>query len=131
MLCDEAIRDRDSMDVFYHHVYEYVKGIRRLILHTTMETYRNRIEDRLQRNGIAYLVYPLGEKKINVFFGDEACIAVIRRFNKQNLFDLSDEEDFILGAMLGYDTAKQCERYLGRKARTEAAMGRGFASHFS
>ena len=24
----------------------------------------------------------------------------------------------ILGIMLGYDTAKQCERYLGRTART-------------
>jgi len=28
---------------------------------------------------------------------------------------LTDEEDFILGTMLGYDRVKQCERYLKRK----------------
>ena len=118
----------NSMNVFYHHVYEYVKGIRRLILHTTLKTYRDRIENRLQRKGIAYLVYPLGENKINVFFGDDACIEVIKRFNKQNLFDLTDEEDFILGALLGYDTSKQCERYLGRKCRRAAQMSRSYAA---
>ncbi|PXF51402.1 MAG: hypothetical protein C4B55_03135 [Candidatus Methanophagaceae archaeon] len=28
---------------------------------------------------------------------------------------MTDEEDFILGTMLGYDRVKQCERYLKRK----------------
>ena len=30
---------------------------------------------------------------------------------------LSPEEDFILGAMLGYDICAQCERYCERKGR--------------
>lgn len=105
------------MKVFYHHIYEYRKGIRKLILHTTSKTNRTMIENTLQRKEIAYLIYSLGDNKINVFFGDDACIAVIKMFNKHNLCDLTDEEDFILGVMLGYDTAKQCERYLIRKKR--------------
>ena len=86
------------------------------------ESGRHLIEETLRRKKIAYLVYPLGEGRINVFFGDDTCIAVIRMFDKHNLFDLTDEEDFILGVMLGYDTAKQCERYLDRKSRTTAKV---------
>jgi len=106
------------MNVFDHHVYEYRKGIRRLILHTDSASCQPCIECTLQRKKIACLIYPLGAHKINVFLGDDVCIEVIRKFNKQHLFELTDEEDFILGIMLGYDTAKQCERYLGRTART-------------
>ena len=35
--------------------------------------------------------------------------------NITSLSNLTDEEDFILGTMLGYDRVKQCERYLRRK----------------
>ena len=55
--------------------------------------------------------------KTDIFFGNESCINVIREIGKTNLSDYSDEEDFIIGIMLGYDRAKQCERYLSRKAR--------------
>ena len=109
------------MNVFNHHVYEYRKGIRRLILHTTAKAQQAAIEAALRRKKISYLLYPLGAGKINVFFGDAPCIEVIKTFNKRNLFELTDEEDFILGIMLGYDTAKQCERYLGRCVRATAA----------
>ena len=34
------------------------------------------------------------------------------------LNQLTPEEDFILGAMLGYDIRVQCERYCERKCRT-------------
>ncbi len=112
------------MNVFDHHVYEYHKGIRRLILHTDSAAYRPCIECKLRRKNIAHLIYPLGAKKINVFLGDDVCIEVIRKFNKQHLFELTDEEDFILGIMLGYDTAKQCGRYLGRTARSAAPVSR-------
>ena len=108
------------MKVFRHHVYEYKKGIRRLILHTTLRVHQARIERILQKNEIVFLIHHLGEKRINVFFGDRACIEVIRNFNKHHLFELTDEEDFILGTMLGYDTAKQCERYLARKHGAES-----------
>lgn len=44
-------------------------------------------------------------------------------FNKP-LSQLTPEEDFILGAMLGYDICAQCERYCERKCRkAQAAAG--------
>ena len=49
---------------------------------------------------------------------------MLRRFNKRYLSELTAEEDFILGIMLGYDRVKQCERYLrvkDRKARATPA----------
>ena len=35
------------------------------------------------------------------------------------LNQLTPEEDFILGAMLGYDICTQCERYCERKERCD------------
>lgn len=35
------------------------------------------------------------------------------------LDQLSPEEDFILGALLGYDIRMQCERYCSRKCQKE------------
>jgi hypothetical protein len=121
-------RRAGGMNVFNHHVYEYRKGVRRLVLHTTAKAYQAAIEAALRRKKISYLLYPLGAGKINVFFGDAACIEVIKAFNKHNLFELTDEEDFILGIMLGYDTAKQCERYLGRTARNATSGSRMHAA---
>ena len=109
-------------------MYEYKKGIRRLILHITFHAHQPKIERILQKNEIAFLIHPLGEKRINVFFGDSACIEVIRNFNKHHLFELTDEEDFILGTMLGYNIAKQCERYLMRKHRTVNTLHRACAA---
>jgi hypothetical protein len=51
---------------------------------------------------------------VNVFFGNAACVAVVRRIGCENLSRLSPEHDFMLGIMLGYDRIKQCDRYLQR-----------------
>ncbi len=45
----------------------------------------------------------------------ESLIDVIKQMKFTSLSNLTDEEDFILGTMLGYDRLKQCERYLKRK----------------
>lgn len=105
------------MKVFCHHVYEYKKGLRNLVLHTTRAEHREAIEAKLQAEGIAHLVYPLGNGSINVFFGNSLCIEVLRRTDAGNLARLSDEEDFLLGIMLGYDRLQQCARYLKRRNR--------------
>jgi len=34
---------------------------------------------------------------------------------KENLNNYTDEEDFILGIMLGYDRYKQCDRFIKRR----------------
>ena len=100
------------MRVFSHHLYEYSKGLRRLILHTTKAEYRDRIVAKLEQKGIAHILECPAPNKINVFFGDRDCIEVLKSFPHLNLNELSIDQDFILGAMLGYDIRVQCRRYL-------------------
>jgi hypothetical protein len=40
---------------------------------------------------------------------------VIREIGDKKLNELTPEEDFILGIMLGYDRLRQCNRYLKQK----------------
>jgi Protein of unknown function (DUF2023) len=112
------------MEVFLHHLYEYHKGLRSLILHTMAAALQEPMEARLKREGIAYRIYPLGKSRINVFFGAKECVAVIDSIGKSSLAEYTLEEDFILGTMLGYSRLQQCERYLKmveKKEETETA----------
>jgi hypothetical protein len=104
----------EFMQVFYHHIYEYQKGIRNLVLHTTNRRYSPKIMQRLEEEGISYLILPVGEDSINVFFGDGQCIEILKKIGKTSLSDFSKEEDFILGIMLGYSREEQFKRYLGK-----------------
>lgn len=104
-----------AMEVFTHHIQEYKKGLRALVLYTTKASNRDAIEKRLKREMIDYYIQKVNGAKINVFFGNSICVAVIKQMNITSLSNLTDEEDFILGTMLGYDRVKQCERYLRRK----------------
>lgn len=114
------------MDVFCHHIYEYKKGLRNLVLYTAPRSERGTVEERIEKESLAYLVCENGENKINVFFGNPVCIDVVKSFDVCSLSELSDEQDFLLGVMLGYDRLKQCERYLVRKShktRVEDLIG--------
>ena len=102
------------MNVFYHNLYEYQKGLRNLSLCTLKVGNQPKIEERLDKEGVSYLIHYIGEEKINVYLGDKACIEIVKSFNKVNLYELCPQEDFILGIMLGYDRLKQCERYLNK-----------------
>ncbi|WP_407356920.1 DUF2023 family protein [Methanolobus sp. WCC5] len=104
-----------NMQVLRHHIYEYQKGLRHLILHTANIYQEDEIIDLLERKGVNYLIRQASEQKINVFFGDKRCINVVREIGDKCLSDYTEEEDFILGIMLGYDRLKQCDRYLKRK----------------
>jgi hypothetical protein len=105
----------ENTHVFFHHIYEYKKGLRNLILHTTHKKNEPKIREKLEKQQIANLIYPLGQDKINVFFGEQICIDVIKQIGKDSLTDYTPEEDFILGIMLGYDRKKQCERFMQQK----------------
>lgn len=100
------------MQVFGHHLYEYCKGLRNLVLHTIAVEHREAAEQRLESAGIDCVVYPVNEKRVNLFFGASECVEVVRRIGKARLQDYTPEEDFMLGIMLGYERRKQCERYL-------------------
>lgn len=100
-----------DLKVFYHHIYEYKKGIRNLILTTEKAEYKNSIENRLNRENIDYVIHDIPNNKINVYFGAKECVNVVKTFNSK-LNELTPEQDFMLGIMLGYDRVKQCERYM-------------------
>ena len=100
-----------DLKVFYHHIYEYKKGIRNLILTTEKAEYKNSIENRLKRENIDYVIHDISSNKINVYFGAKECVDVVKTFNSK-LNELTPEQDFMLGIMLGYDRVKQCERYM-------------------
>lgn len=104
--------------VLMNHIYEYKKGVRRMILFTCNRRLEDFATNRLRRQGIAYEVQPAGKDTVNVYFGRRECLDAIRLFINRPLNELSPEEDFILGAMLGYDICTQCERYCERKGRT-------------
>jgi len=108
-----AIRQQAAdLKVFHHHIYEYKKGIRSLILTTEKSIYRQPIENRLKKEKIDYAIQDVNKDKINVFFGAKKCIDVVKTFVNKKLSELTPEQDFILGTLLGYDKVTQCDRYL-------------------
>ncbi|MBE6312549.1 MAG: DUF2023 family protein [Bacteroidales bacterium] len=100
------------MRVLAHHIYEYEKGLRKLILHTLPAENREEAERKLQSTGAHYLIREVSVHKINIFFGDKDCVKVIESFGDKPLNLFTPEEDFILGTLLGYDRVQQCNRYL-------------------
>lgn len=109
-----------ELKVLMNHIYEYKKGVRRMILFTCNRRYEALATRRLSRQAIAYVVQPAGKENVNVYFGRRECLDAIRLFVNRPLNELSPEEDFILGAMLGYDICAQCERYCERKSKCRA-----------
>lgn len=105
------------MQVFVHHIYEYEKGLRNLVLHTTSKDNLEIIETKLVKRKINYKIYKTKNEKLNIFFGAKECIEVINKIGKKFLVDYTAEEDFILGIMLGYDRKKQCQRFMDYKNR--------------
>ena len=105
-----------QMKMFLRHIYEYQKGIRSLVLCTMCPTCAQLLSERLERQGIDYLIQPVGEEKVNLFFGKRICLETVRAFVDKPLNKLTPEEDFMLGTMLGYDVSIQCERFCRRRA---------------
>lgn len=109
------------MQVLCHHIYEYQKGLRALVLHTMKSSDRALATKKLERFDIEYHIVNVTETKINIFFGRRECVDVVRTFGDVPLYKLSHEQDFILGIMLGYDRVAQCERFLKRSKNTFSA----------
>jgi len=103
------------MKVFCHHIYEYKKGLRNLILHTMSASDVELALKKLNANKIHYAIQQVNSQKVNVFFGAKECVDVIRCFCHKRLNKLTPEEDFILGTLLGYNQVVQCARYLKNK----------------
>ena len=102
-----------------NHIYELNKGVRQMVLFTCNKKYRDQAVERLESQGIPYILQPAGQQNLNVYFGRRECMEAIRLIVTRPLNQLTPEEDFILGAMLGYDICAQCERYCKRKCKRE------------
>lgn len=72
-------------------------------------------ERKLSHYDVDYVIVPVTETKINIFFGKRECVDVVRTFCDRPLNKLTAEQDFILGIMLGYDRVAQCKRFMKRK----------------
>ena len=110
-----------EIKVLLNHIYEYKKGVRHLILHTLNKCYLPIAIERLKSQGICYTVQEASEHAVNLYFGRPECVETIRLITTRPLNQLSPEEDFILGALLGYDLRMQCER-LKKKKKRHAAL---------
>ena len=100
------------MQVFYHLIYEYRKGVRNMMLCTLPEDSEEKVKARLEKNNICYMIQRLNNGNMNVFFGKEECIIVAHNICKSRPLNLlTPEEDFIIGALLGYSICEQCQRY--------------------
>ncbi len=106
-----------AMRVLMNHIYEYKKGVRRMVLYTFNQQYMKYAEERLEHQGIEYIMVPLGNDRVNLFFGRRECLDVVRLMIDRPLNELTPEEDFMLGTLLGYDISMQCERYCSRRGK--------------
>lgn len=113
----DSFGQHGEMKVVMHLIYEFKKGIRRLVLCTLPSTTAEVIITRLAGQHITYATQQLKNGNVNLFFGENACIDAVSCFVHKPLNMLTPEEDFMLGAMLGYDIVKQSQRFCERKAK--------------
>ncbi len=116
-LSPEPCESADAAPVlrlFHHHVYEYSRGVRALILMTINRRELVVALGKLETLGIRHFVQEVSPFKVNLFFGRPAFVAVARSFVTRPLNALTVEEDFMLGTLLGYDQEQQCRRFLVR-----------------
>lgn len=111
-----------EMRVLMNHIYEYQKGVRQMVLFTCPKKYEKCITERLESQQIDYVLQPAGKNNLNLYFGRRECLDAIRLIVTRPLNELTPEEDFILGTMLGYDLCAQCQRFCERKCRRNRKM---------
>jgi len=102
------------MELFKHLIYEYKKGVRDLALYTCKTNETEALTDILQKMKIQYHITNLENNKINLYFGANTCLKILRGFSSRNLEKLTPYEDFLLGIMLGYSRNEQYNRLLDK-----------------
>ena len=67
-----------EMKVLMNHIYELHKGVRHMVLFTCNKRYSELAIQRLENQGIPYLLQPAGQRNLNVYFGRSECLEAIR-----------------------------------------------------
>ena len=117
-----------DLKVLTNHIYEYKKGVRRMVLFTFNKKYEDFAIHRLKSQNIKFVIQPVGNDRLNLYFGREECLNAIRMIVTRSLNHLTPEEDFMLGAMLGYDICTQCERFCERKGKCNGQTSYGLSN---
>ncbi|MET0388539.1 MAG: DUF2023 family protein [Polyangiales bacterium] len=97
-----------------HYLYELRKGVRQLFLLTMPLAEAQPVRERLKRERVAMHEQDVNAEKLNLYFGQSRFVEIARRLAVRPLNQLSPEEDFMLGILLGYERGQQCRRYLVR-----------------
>lgn len=105
-------------------MYECKKGVRSAALCTLQHDCRELAIAKLESNSMDYFICPINNSNINIFFGEKVCIKVLRSICDKPLNRLTPEEDFMLGAILGYGICEQCRRY--HKRQSDRNMSENF-----
>lgn len=116
----ESLDVSGELLVLSNYIYEFKKGIRPLVLYTMNKSYEFAATSKLRAQGISYLLQDTGKNSVNIYFGSKECLGTIALIVTKPLNKLTPEEDFILGALLGYDLRMQCERFCNRKEKALA-----------
>ena len=90
------------------------KGAKDLALYTCETNDKQTFTEILQKMKIQYHINNIGSGKVNIFFGSNPCLKIIRGFSSKSLDKLTPYEDFILGIMLGYSRNEQYNRLLAK-----------------
>ena len=67
-----------ELKVFLNHIYELKKGVRQMVLYTTNKRYEDFTVKRLRSQRIKFVIQPVDDERINLFFGKAECIEAIR-----------------------------------------------------
>ncbi|MFV0266687.1 MAG: DUF2023 family protein [Draconibacterium sp.] len=110
------IRSAD-LQILTHHIYEYKKGVRNMVLHTIGRNESKEAELILKSRSICYHIQKVNTNKVNIFFGNADCVELIKSFGDISLSNYTPEQDFILGIMPGYNRDLRCRRYLQKKGK--------------
>ncbi|GLK59522.1 MULTISPECIES: DUF2023 family protein [Azotobacter] len=111
---------------FGQYIYEYRKGVRQLFLLTMAPHEAMALQKRLEKESIDCYVQDVGMTKVNVFFGRGPCVETVRTIVTKPLHELTPEQDFILGTLLGYDREQQCLRFLTRAGKQHQDKAAGW-----
>ena len=64
--------------VLMNHIYELNKGVRQMVLFTCNKKYGKQTVERLESQGIPYILQPAGQQNLNIYFGRRECVDAIR-----------------------------------------------------
>lgn len=120
--CTHTEEAHCQLKILSNYIYEYNKGVRRLVLYTFNRRFLPQTLRRLRSQQIDYHVQEVDERRVNIYFGRPECVRTIRQIITRPLNKLTPEQDFILGTLLGYDLSLQCERYLASSEETLRAQ---------